>query len=60
LPPFLARRFAGFPAADFGAEPLVMTIAGIGDEPLFTAKAFATMVLLFHTKHHHRPLCRND
>jgi hypothetical protein len=56
LPLFLAHRFARFPAADFGAEPLVMMITGISGEPLFAAKAFAAEVFVFHTKHHHLPL----
>jgi len=56
LPLFLARRFAGFPAAGFGAEQLVMMIAGVSGEPLFAARAFSATVFVFHTKHHHLPL----
>jgi hypothetical protein len=56
LPLFLARCFAGFPAANFGAEPLVMMITGISGEPFFAAKAFAATVFVFHTKHHHLKL----
>jgi hypothetical protein len=58
LPPFLARRLARFPAAHFGAEPLVMMIAGIGGEPFFTARAPAMMA--FHIKHHHLSSCRHN
>jgi len=56
----MAQYFAGLAAASPCAKPLVMVIAGIGGEPFFAAKAFATMVFLFHTKHHRRPLCRKD
>jgi len=40
VPPFLARRLAGFATADFGAEPLVMMIPGIGGEPFFAVVTF--------------------
>jgi hypothetical protein len=54
LPPLLARCLADLPAFNFQTEPLVMVVAGIGDEPFFAAAAFSLMA--FHIKHHRKPL----
>jgi len=48
LPPPLARRLAGFPAADLGAEPLVMLIARIRREPLVAVDALLLGMLDWH------------
>jgi hypothetical protein len=56
----MAENLAGFAATRPRAKSLVMMVARISGEPFFTAKAFATMVFLFHTKHHRQPLCRKD
>jgi hypothetical protein len=51
----MAENFAGFTARCPLAESLVMVVAGIGGKPLFAGLAFSLMV--FHKKHHRKPLC---
>jgi hypothetical protein len=46
----MAQNLAGLAATRLLAKSLVMVIARIGGEPLFTATAFAAAV--FHIKHH--------
>jgi hypothetical protein len=51
----MAENLAGFAARCPLAESLVMVIARIGGKQSFAASAFSLMV--FHKKHHRKPLC---
>jgi hypothetical protein len=51
----MAENLAGFAATRLFAESLVMVVAGIGGKPLFAALALP--LLVFHKKHHRKPLC---
>jgi hypothetical protein len=44
-PSLLAQTFAGLLTLDFDAEPLVMVVAGISVEPLFTMVTFFAVML---------------
>jgi hypothetical protein len=45
----LTQNFACFLAADFGAEALMMVIAGISDKPTFAVAAFFAAMLGLHS-----------
>jgi hypothetical protein len=55
VPVFLAQRLAGFFTVWCRTKKLAMATPGIGNEYLFAANAPALMV--FHIKHHRKPLC---